>query len=334
MARLSLAPYITAVPSYNYGPYSTSTVPASFSTAFSANGSKFAVASQEGVVVIWDVRSTKPLKVIQTDKTRGSNSSSMRSGNQPAWSDHWDWSRGSANAPGWGVRSIKFSPRGVGQEVLTFTEVCIFSPWFLCTRASSDYHAFSRVRSIHPSYTYSTREHSKRRKLSEFRTLTPFNSLDLRQRVQGRYLRLLGSHPHLLPKLHPFYPLRHVSSFWAEALMIPTVYLSQNPWRIGEDVWVRVGYGVGNQVPIWVAGVVRERVWLDWRVQIRKILARFWIPPCPGLSILCKPFWGLFRSLGGGGGYWKRTNIVREKGSARGREKERRRTIWMLMTSR
>lgn len=133
MAKLSLAPYITPAPFYNYNPYmyQTTNVPASFSTAFSANGSKFAVASQEGVVVIWDVRSTKPLKVIQTDKTRGSGTGSARAGpgGISAWSfeNQWDWTRGSANAPGWGVRSIKFSPNGVGQEVLTFTEVCCVS---------------------------------------------------------------------------------------------------------------------------------------------------------------------------------------------------------------
>lgn len=130
MAKLSLAPFITAFSSYNYGPYSypSSSVPASFSTSFSANGSKFAVASQEGVVVVWDVRSTKPLKVIQTDKARGSSSGSARSnnGNVSSWSydNSWDWARGS-NAPGWGVRSIKFSPQGAGQEVLTFTEVSL-----------------------------------------------------------------------------------------------------------------------------------------------------------------------------------------------------------------
>ncbi len=36
----------------------------------------------------------------------------------------WDWARGGARAPGWGVRSVKFSPPGVGREVMTFTEVC------------------------------------------------------------------------------------------------------------------------------------------------------------------------------------------------------------------
>lgn len=140
MTKLSLSPYITTFPTYAYGlysPYQSSTpVPASFSASFSANGSKFAVASQEGVVVVWDVRSTKPLKVVQTDKSRtaalaGAAASSIASGRgygsggASGWlyESPWDWGRGTGKAPGWGVRSVKFSPRGVGREVLTFTEV-------------------------------------------------------------------------------------------------------------------------------------------------------------------------------------------------------------------
>ncbi|KAF8150105.1 hypothetical protein B0H34DRAFT_777129, partial [Crassisporium funariophilum] len=61
-------------PSYGYAYDPTanpsSSLAASFSTAFSGDGSKFAVSSQEGVVAVWDVRSTKPLKIFQTDKTR------------------------------------------------------------------------------------------------------------------------------------------------------------------------------------------------------------------------------------------------------------------------
>lgn len=131
MTKLSLAPYITTCPTYSYSvysPYHSSTpVPASFSAAFSANGSKFAVASQEGVVVVWDVRSTKPLKVIETDKSRPSTISGRGypTGAASGWlfESPWDWGRGAGKAPGWGVRSVKFSPRGVGREVLTFTEV-------------------------------------------------------------------------------------------------------------------------------------------------------------------------------------------------------------------
>ncbi|KAK7676507.1 hypothetical protein QCA50_020525 [Cerrena zonata] len=108
--------------SYNH-PYSSSAVPASFSTAFSANGSKFAVASQEGVVVVWDVGGTKPLKIIQTDKSRSSEGLSSGNGFASEWVFvSWDWTRNNGSAPGLGMRSIKFSPRGSGQEIMTFTE--------------------------------------------------------------------------------------------------------------------------------------------------------------------------------------------------------------------
>lgn len=136
MTKLSLSPYISAMSSYSYGfvsPYqSVQPVPASFSSSFSANGSKFAVASQEGVVVVWDVRSTKPLKVIETDKARsGASSGRWATGMASGWvyDAPWDWGRGQAKAPGWGVRSVKFSPRGVGREVLTFTEVSFRSTY-------------------------------------------------------------------------------------------------------------------------------------------------------------------------------------------------------------
>jgi len=40
--------------------------------------------------------------------------------------DLWDWSRGGSRAPGWGIRSIKFSPEGAdGKEILVFTEVSL-----------------------------------------------------------------------------------------------------------------------------------------------------------------------------------------------------------------
>ncbi|KAL6298531.1 hypothetical protein BKA93DRAFT_810665 [Sparassis latifolia] len=120
IAKLSLSPYLSVNPYLSY--LSTSTVPASFSTAFSSDGSKFAVASQEGVVAIWDVRSTKPLKIFHTDQTRPSG----REGNGGAsgwlYESPWDWTNSGRRAPGWGVRSIKFSPAGVGREVMTFTE--------------------------------------------------------------------------------------------------------------------------------------------------------------------------------------------------------------------
>ncbi|KAI0034745.1 hypothetical protein K488DRAFT_83697 [Vararia minispora EC-137] len=117
-ARITFQPLMTlTLPShapFSSSPYlSSSSVsgPASFSTAFSACGTKFAVASQEGLVVVWDVRSTKPLKVYHTDRTR-----------PYVASESWDWANGE-NVPGWGVRNVKFSPAGHGgKEIMTFTE--------------------------------------------------------------------------------------------------------------------------------------------------------------------------------------------------------------------
>lgn len=109
--------------------YFTSNLAASFSTAFSANGTKFAVASQEGSVVIWDVRSSKPLKVFQTDKTRVYMDKHVDNGGPGGWlsDDPFEWTRGSCRAPGWGVRNVKFGSANSGKEILTFTEVCILN---------------------------------------------------------------------------------------------------------------------------------------------------------------------------------------------------------------
>lgn len=96
-----------------------SSLAASFSTAFSHDGMKFAVASQEGVLAIWDIRSTKPMKVIQTDKHRGTSPDDGYLSDDPT-----DWTRGRSKAPGFSVRSVKFGGGGGGgKEVLTFTEV-------------------------------------------------------------------------------------------------------------------------------------------------------------------------------------------------------------------
>ena len=136
IAKLSLSEHIHRAHALSGGLSQVSSIPASFSTAFSADGAKFAVASQEGVVVVWDVRSTKPLRVFNTDKSRvtlgggaGSGMGGGRIANGGAsgfvYDSPWDWARGGGGmrAPGWGVRSVKFSPPGVGREVMTFTEV-------------------------------------------------------------------------------------------------------------------------------------------------------------------------------------------------------------------
>ncbi|KIJ66851.1 hypothetical protein HYDPIDRAFT_166309 [Hydnomerulius pinastri MD-312] len=126
-SRITFTPIVTLnVPPPDARLYSSS-LAASFSTAFSTDGMKFAVASQEGVVAVWDVRSTKPMKVIQTDKTRlpaGQLGNGEASGMLS--DDPWDWTRGNSKAPGWGARNVKFGSGGAhgrpGHEIMTFTE--------------------------------------------------------------------------------------------------------------------------------------------------------------------------------------------------------------------
>ncbi|KAJ7767138.1 hypothetical protein B0H16DRAFT_1262741, partial [Mycena metata] len=100
-------------------PFSSPALVASFSTAFSADGSKYAVASQEGAVAVWDVRSTKPLRVFHTDKTRGSSSA----GDSTTWlsEDPQEWSLRKSRGPGWSARNVKFGGRP-GRELMLFTE--------------------------------------------------------------------------------------------------------------------------------------------------------------------------------------------------------------------
>lgn len=201
MMKLSLSPYIAALPMFTYTTYSpyhaSNPVPASFSTAFSANGSKFAVASQEGAVVVWDVRSTKPLKVIQTDKERSlpsSHGTSSASGWLYGSSQAWEWGRGHGKAPGWGVRSVKFSPRGVGREVLTFTEVSSCA-WLGNNCVDRTYHSTHR-------YCMSwMRKRSRPRRLSGCLASTPHHLPD-------RSLQDLD--PIHLPLGHRHYQIRNI----------------------------------------------------------------------------------------------------------------------------
>ncbi|KAF8808637.1 hypothetical protein BYT27DRAFT_7255279 [Phlegmacium glaucopus] len=132
-AQVTFSPITTLSippPDPSPGSYLTSSLAASFSTAFSSDGSKFAVASQEGVVAVWDVRSTlKPIKVFQTDKTRvpgGSSGGFVGNGGATGWlsDDPWEWTRGN-KAPGWCVRNVKFNGgegARLGKEIMAFTE--------------------------------------------------------------------------------------------------------------------------------------------------------------------------------------------------------------------
>lgn len=115
------SPYASSYfPSYSPPPHITS-LTAAFSSAFSADGTKFAVASQEGCVAVWDVRSlnASPLRVFHTKRNRPHSRRSSRLSEDPS-----EWTRpgGVGEAPGWGVRSVKFGTSGSGGEVMVFTE--------------------------------------------------------------------------------------------------------------------------------------------------------------------------------------------------------------------
>ncbi|KAJ7158420.1 WD40-repeat-containing domain protein, partial [Mycena filopes] len=118
-ARVTATPIATLTLPPTPNPFSSPALVASFSTAFSADGSKYAVASQEGAVAVWDVRSTKPLRVFHTDKTRGS----ARTGDSTTWlsEDPQEWSHRKSRGPGWSARNVKFGGRP-GRELMLFTE--------------------------------------------------------------------------------------------------------------------------------------------------------------------------------------------------------------------
>ncbi|KAI5120133.1 hypothetical protein M0805_001901 [Coniferiporia weirii] len=90
-------------------------LPACFTTAWSADGMKFAVASQEGVVRVWDVRSNEPLAGAGWVTGRDSSAA----GRSPA---DMQWFEQAGTAPPWAVRALKFAKNASGREVLVFTE--------------------------------------------------------------------------------------------------------------------------------------------------------------------------------------------------------------------
>lgn len=124
-SRVTLSPiatYCLPTPDYSTIPHPSDSLVASFSTAFSSDGSKFAVASQEGVVAVWDVRSSKPLKVCHTDKMRPRGAGNGFASGWLSDTSPWDWGRDISRGPGWSVRNVKFGGSSNGKEVLTFTE--------------------------------------------------------------------------------------------------------------------------------------------------------------------------------------------------------------------
>ncbi|KAL5498843.1 hypothetical protein ACEPAH_2198 [Sanghuangporus vaninii] len=133
--------------------------PACFTTAWSADGMRFAVASQEGMVRVWDVRSKEPLgcagwetgpggaaaaaaaaaaasaasaSASASDATPGATGSAQDGRDESLSSAiataalNYDTQRAlfefTGGAPPWGVRSLKFARNASGREVLVFTE--------------------------------------------------------------------------------------------------------------------------------------------------------------------------------------------------------------------
>jgi hypothetical protein len=122
ISTLAIPPSSSSSTSRSYTTtYPYTSIAASFSSSFSSDGMKFAVASQEGVVVVWDVRSSKPLKIFESDRNRAARGTAEASG----WinGDPYEWTLSGNLWPGWGFRSVKFSPPGSGKDIMTFTEV-------------------------------------------------------------------------------------------------------------------------------------------------------------------------------------------------------------------
>ncbi|WWC69372.1 uncharacterized protein I206_103311 [Kwoniella pini CBS 10737] len=122
---------------------------AGFSTAWSKDGRKFAVASQDGQVTVWDHRSSQPLAIFHTSPD------TSHSSQQPSFIDdisasHLSASPTSSNGSGWNVvgpegitlrdpitgtprtgtstsgkeaaRVVKFSPEGSNRDLMAFSE--------------------------------------------------------------------------------------------------------------------------------------------------------------------------------------------------------------------
>ncbi|KAL5476654.1 hypothetical protein ACEPAI_2840 [Sanghuangporus weigelae] len=128
--------------------------PACFTTAWSADGMRFAVASQEGMVRLWDVRSKEPLGCAGWETGPGGAAAAAAAATASASASASDATSGEAGsaqdgdeslssaiataalnydtqralfeftggAPPWGVRSLKFARNPSGREVLVFTE--------------------------------------------------------------------------------------------------------------------------------------------------------------------------------------------------------------------
>lgn len=122
-----------------------------FSTSWSSDGRKFAVASQDGQVTVWDHRSSKPLAIFHTSSSesiggRGVsmspsfNSDLASSRRQARGSQEHPWehvgaggilvdpatglqSSGTSTSGREAARVVKFSPEGASRDLMVFTEV-------------------------------------------------------------------------------------------------------------------------------------------------------------------------------------------------------------------
>lgn len=128
---------------------------AGFSSSWSKDGRKFAVASQDGQVTVWDHRSSRPLAIFQTSPTSTHSSPSFMHdisashsggnttspGSRHSGSGNWErWESatrsemilrdpvtgiprtGSSTSGKEAARVVKFSPEGSSRDLLVFTE--------------------------------------------------------------------------------------------------------------------------------------------------------------------------------------------------------------------
>ncbi|WWC61039.1 uncharacterized protein I303_103617 [Kwoniella dejecticola CBS 10117] len=124
---------------------------AGFSTAWSKDGRKFAVASQDGQVTVWDHRSSRPLAIFHTSADTSTSSSDQPSFMNDISASHLSTSPTSSNSSGgWNVvgpegitlrdpitgtprtgtstsgkeaaRVVKFSPEGSDRDLMVFSE--------------------------------------------------------------------------------------------------------------------------------------------------------------------------------------------------------------------
>jgi hypothetical protein len=84
------------------------------------------VASQEGQLCVWDVRSAKPVFVYWADmRPMPKSASSQGNSDGDTWT--WIWNGAEGNGPASGIRQIKFTTGSNGQrELLLWTEVGFF----------------------------------------------------------------------------------------------------------------------------------------------------------------------------------------------------------------